>query len=265
VIVPVDQRMKDKIGSSNIEFTLSDQAADQTLRHVLTVGMPDILCTQEWDGPAPDLDTQRRKAIGHDLTLTKATAGTSYKFRRPGGGGSPVVWNDGTHALESIESRQLAPAQDVGRLPGRKTHLPASMATVAVFRDRRTGVSKVVINVHLTAEVQLGKGYRTDRRHRPRVARHLHERNEIHGIVMEFITQPRTRVYVCGDTNYDDMPLSPLVACWVGHRAKEREGTLGSRTPDYVYAETQADSVQIIPTRSDHDSIVAVYLYNVRA
>ena len=57
------------------------------------------------------------------------------------------------------------------------------------------------------------------------------------------------RVYVTGDTNFDGMPLAPLVACWVGHPRKEAAGTLGARTPDYIYAPEKAATV---PHSTEH-------------
>lgn len=265
----------DKVGTSNIRVTLSDKDAEQTLRHVLSVGRPDVLGVQEWDGPTPDLDLQRRMGVGNDATLAKVAAqvhrdtGATYRFARPKGGGSPVVWDDEKLDLLHITNRVIAPAQAMGFIPGRRTKLGPSVVTIAVFRDRRTQARKVVVNFHLTAEVQVGKGYRADRLHRPRVRRHQRERLALQALAVTLATDvhvggvPETRVYEVGDGNFDGMKVAPLVACWVGHPQKEADGTLGKRTVDYVYGPDRAESVDVVVTRSDHDSVIATYRYRV--
>jgi hypothetical protein len=181
-----------------------------------------------------------------------------YRFRAPAGGGNPVVWNATRYRLISIDRVELVGAEFVGHLPGRKSRLPASTATVAVFEDLVLGGEVVLIVIHLTAEVQVGAGYRTDLAHRLRVRRHKRERARS-SASSATSSAPGAVVRVVGDTNFDGMTLPPLTSCWVGHKRDEAAGTLGRRTVDYVFARGHSADVQTLPTRSDHDAVVAIY------
>ena len=64
------------------------------------------------------------------------------------------------------------------------------------------------------------------------------------------------RVYVAGDTNWDEMPLPPLVSCWSDRRPI---GTLGRRTVDVIYAEQAASKVRTLDVGSDHRAVIASY------
>ena len=230
----------DIIASANIKDTLSSADASDAVVKVLAHS-PHLIGLQEWDGRAP-----------------ACIKGTKYRFARAVGGGGPVLYDSTRYELLRTRTRILAPAGFVGVLPGRRTHLGDSKAAVYVFADERGGPDTVVINVHLTAEVQIGDGYREDRRHALRVARHKLERFHLGLLTRHHVNKGR-RVYVTGDTNFDSMTLRPLVSCWVNHGYAEAAGTLGSRTVDYVYAQGESLTVRLVATASDHDAVVAIY------
>lgn len=244
-----------RVASVNAYVILTDPQADALLRGVLRNGTPDLAGIQEWDGPRPDLTAIRRRDVDR---LLRAATDDRYRFARPRGGGGPQVWNRDRYHLLFLDAEQLVGPEFVGHLPGRKSRLPASTASVGIYADRLDGGETVLINVHLTAEVQRGSGYRRDLAHRLRVRRHKRERRAIRRLARIHLRAGR-RVFVVGDFNFDGLRLWPLVACWDGHPRKERAGTLGHRTVDYVFAETRADRVQVLTTRSDHDAVVAVY------
>lgn len=237
----------DVVASANIRDTLSDEAASDAVSKVIGQlpsrgHKPELIGLQEWDGPAP-----------------ACIKGTVYRFVRAENGGSPVIYDSTRYELLWTRTRSLAAAGFVGKLPGRRSHLGESKAAVYCFADELGHDDTVLINVHLTAEVQKGEGYRADLAHRLRVARHKHERRRLGWLVRWHIQKGR-RVYVTGDTNYDEMPLRPLIPCWVDHAELEHDGTLGARAVDYIYAPDKATTVRVVPTPSDHDAVVARYI-----
>lgn len=245
----------DEIGTCNAYVVLSDAQAEQLLHDVLTDLQPGLLGIQEWDGPKPDLATLNVRGRAVDELLERTLQNTRYRFARPAGGGNPVVWDASRYHLVSIKRRTLVGQEFVGHLAGRKSKLPASTVTVAVFEDQILGGHVTLIVMHLTAEVQAAGRYYTDLKHALRVRRHKRERAGVARIA----AAQRGRAYVTGDTNFDDMNLPGLVPCWAGHARQEATGTLGHRTVDYVYAADRATRVQIKSTRSDHDTVVATY------
>jgi hypothetical protein len=250
VVPPKPKNFLDVVASANIKDTLPDGAASQAVARVIgqlpSAGhKPELLGLQEWDGAAP-----------------ACIKGTVYRFVRAEGGGGPVIYDTTRYGLQHTKTSRLAPAQFVGVLPGRKSHLGESKAACYFFSDELGHDDVVLINVHLTAEIQTGKGYRTDAKHRLRVARHKLERAHL-GVLVRWHIQRGRRVYVTGDTNFDSMPLAPLVPCWSGHADIEAQGTLGARTVDYVYAPDGATAVRRVPTASDHDAVVATYIRKV--
>lgn len=225
----------DRVGTANIRVTLSLEEAIAALLHVLEVGRPGLLGVQEW---------------GHPLVRLP----DGYLMARAGGGG-PVVYQGERYRLHGIRGVVIAAAQDVGHLAGRRDHLGASILTVAIFDDQETDEAATLANMHLTAEVQLGKVYRADPDHRLRVERHKDERR---GIRHE-LAAVAGAAYLVGDTNFDGMKVAGMRSCWDSAPHLEGAGTLGGRTPDYVYGRGRATHVQVIPTASDHDAVVATY------
>lgn len=258
--------IQDRVGSANIRVTLTDAQADAALRKVLADGDPGLLGVQEWDGPTPPANDLTARAVT-DPRLETVTRVSHRRWARPDhadGPCGPVVYDGSRYGLLTIRGVTIAKAGLMGRLPGRRDGLPASVATLAIFEDEVLGGQAALIDAHLTAEVQHGRGYWADATHAARVRRHKQERAGLRTLARRQLAAGR-RVYVVADTNFDGMPLPPLTACWEGHPHAEGTGTLGSRTPDYVYAADDAAAVQIIPTASDHDAVVATYHRQERA
>lgn len=233
--------VEDRVGTCNALVKLADAQAVQLLLGVLRDGAPGLLGLQEWDGPAPDLSR------------------THWRFARPREGGGPQVYDASRYDLQSIDAVELVPAGKVGHLPGRKDNLPASIATVGRYVDELLDERVALVNFHFTAEVQDVHGdYRLDQDHRARVFRHKAERRALRRLTVK-LKRKNDRVYVVGDANFHRMLFAPLTSCWDDHPREEAAGTLGNRTPDYVFAPQKSSRVIRITTRSDHKTVVAVY------
>jgi hypothetical protein len=231
----------DRVGTANVKVDLGDEPAWQALRALVhtPIGLAGL---EEW-GPGRDHLLER---LERPLT-----------WARPRGGG-PAVFDSSRYRLRKASGHKLAPAGFVGNLRHRRSHLPMSVASVFVFDDLALEQKVVLLVVHLTAEVQFGAAYRPDQQHRLRVARHQLERASIERLVRVHQRRSR-RVYVVGDTNFDQMPVEQLVPCWEGHPDEEKRGTLGGRAVDYVYAPDRASKVRTGKTQSDHRFVVATY------
>lgn len=248
----------DRVGTCNAYVVLTNDQAEALLRGYLRNLEPELAGINEWDGPKPDLTALAKRQAVVDRHLERVTDATHFRYMRPPGGGNPVVWNSSRYRLLEIHRVELVGAEFVGHLPGRKSRLPATTATLAIFEDLVLGGQVALIVIHLTAEVQVGKDYRTDLAHRLRVRRHKRERRAVEQLVRDQERAARP-VRVVGDTNFDGMTLPPLTSCWAGHTRAEAAGTLGRRTVDYVFARGHSSDVQTLPTRSDHDAVVAIY------
>lgn len=226
--------MNRRIGTANIKVTLTESEALQVLRRVLNQGAPGILGVQEWDHRVPTAE---------DLP-------DHYQARRPlAKGGKLVVWDTRRYTLLDLNTQLLTEGGRVGILPGRRSYLGPNYATVARFFDKVLSVTFTVAVAHLTAEVQINGHYRRDPAHALRVRRHKRE--------MKALTKLGAN-YVVGDLNFDGLThLGPLIACWVGHRHLEGEGTLLGRAVDYVFGPNKARHVKVIPTASDHHAVIA--------
>lgn len=225
--------------TANIRETLPHKVAELALDKVLTAANPHIIGVQEWGtnrNPA-----MKRLAHAHGMQWTRVS------------GAGPIMWAD---HLRLVKARPvtLARASRMGWLPGRRTHLPASVAALAILTNEY-GHETSVLNVHLTAEVQYGAGYRTDKAHRARVRRHKREVKAIARIARNQRRKGR-EVYVLGDTNYASLVIPGLTSCWQG---RPDVGTLGNRAVDHVYATSPANKVRTIATPSDHDAVAATY------
>jgi hypothetical protein len=248
------QQVLDLVATANIRVTLNQVEADAALAKVLRPDehgrRPELVGVEEWDGKAPAWIR-----VATDDHLERHTKGTDYRFKRPPGGGNPVIWDGTRWGLLSIRTEVLVKGGFVGHLAGRKSHLDDSLATVAEFADELGGRDAVLIVFHLTAEVQKGKRYRLDLAHALRVLRHRRERRALKRLVRWYLRRGWV-VYVVGDTNYDGMPLRPLRSCW---HDKRSPGTLGGRTVDEVYAQQDSVDTRRVPNKSDHDGVVATY------
>lgn len=229
--------MKLKAATANIRVGMSHRAAQVGLERVLD-HRPDIVALQEWP--------RSRNSILKGLK--------TYRWVRSPKGGGPVLYGD-RFGLLSARSRTLARRSFMGRLRGRKSSLPASIAGEFRFSDDADGCELVVVNFHLTAEVQYGGKYRTDRAHAARVRRHKREVRSLERIIARNRKAGR-RIVLLGDTNYDGLRIKGVTSCWHGHHSS---GTLGGRTVDHIYARPFSDRVTTIATGSDHRGVVALY------
>lgn len=232
--------VRDRIGTANIRYTLSDKAALAAVRKVITEARPEILGLEEWHRPSS--------------VLAQITSRSYYKVARAEHG-PPMLYDASRYTLLRTRNVTLAPEQHVGFLPGRKTTLPASIATLAIFWDEVLLIEVSAIRFHLTAEVQRGKGYRETVAHLRRVLRHKTERRRLRKVGIRQRRKGR-RVYLEGDGNFDGLRLRGFVSCWEGRKPK---GTLGNRAVDIIFASTPARDVRTIETASDHRAVVAVY------
>ncbi len=163
----------------------------------------------------------------------------------------PVHANRGA-SLEVVKARRLALPEFVGHLPGRRSKLGTSWATEAHLTN-----NVVLINYHLTAEIQNGDGgYKTDPAHRLRVMRHKREKRRLGRRARALHRRGRV-VYLIGDGNFDGIQFGRFTSCWEGN--EDKPGTLGWRKPDCVHTTRSASSVATFRTRSDHRALAAYY------
>ncbi len=231
----------DVIGTCNVKDTLPDNAAEAAARSWLREGV-ELGGLQEW-------------GRHRDHILDKLQNG-HYRHGRGIKGGGPIVWNRTRYEpVRAIKTKTLVGGGFMGKLPGRRSRLGPSYATLGVFHDDVLGERVSLINVHLTAEVQERGEYRTEKSHRRRVARHKAEVRAIRRLILARRLRG-DRVYVVGDFNYDGLEIPPLVSCW-----RNRSGaTLGpTRAVDIVFAPERADAVNTFYNKSDHRSVVARY------
>lgn len=230
------------VAVANIKDTLHVDVAAAALEKVQRVSACDYLALLEWPGD--------RRTVLEDLARR-----TRFRWDRPAEGGSPVLWDSGRAELLSLRSRVLAPSGFVGRLIGRRSTLPPSRCTVAVFEDDLLGEVTLLV-AHLTADVDTGPGkYKTSRQFLLRVVRHRLERYRLGAVARRHRRKGRT-VFTVVDSNFHLMTLRGLVSCWTG---RDPVGTHGWRTIDIVYGPTRATKVQTIPTPSDHHAVAATY------
>lgn len=226
------------ICSANIRVTLPRKTAELALDKVLTETHPHIVGVQEW-GKSRD-PAMKRLAYKHKMNWARV----------PGAG--PIMWDERLR-LVFIEPRRLARAGFLGRLIGRRSHLPDNIAAMAVLEFN--GREACVLNVHLTAEVQDRYGnYHRDLARRPRVRRHKREVRSIANIARRQRKKGRD-VYVVGDFNFDGLVIPGLTSCWRGRDG----GTLGNRAVDQIHTTSPAAQVRTISTPSDHDAVIANY------
>lgn len=229
--------MSTRVATANVRVSLDHFEAAHALAEVLALN-PDLGGLQEWPK-------------GRDEILKAASA---YDYARNDLGGGPVFWRRDRYGLVRCRAVTLARRSFVGKLVGRKSTLPVSVATLAILCDDETGAETTVINFHLTAEVQSHGKYRRDKAHRTRVRRHKRELRRLGKIGRRQERKGRT-VYLLGDTNYDGAPLRCFVSCWEGRDG----GTLGKRAVDIVFADRPAKAVRTVTTGSDHRAVVCDY------
>lgn len=229
-----------RVASANVRVTLDHLQAARALAEVLALN-PDVGGLQEWPkGRGP---------------LLKAA--TAYDYARNDLGGGPVFWRRDRYGLVRCRAVLLSRRSFVGRLPGRKSTLPANYATLAILCDDEDGAETAVINAHLDAEVQYAGRYRRDLAHRPRVRRHKKQCRRLERCARRQQRKGRT-VFVTVDGNYDGLQLDGLTSCWTDV-APSVGGTLGRRRVDIIFAAAAPTRVRTVTTPSDHRAVVADY------
>ncbi len=230
----------DVIGSINVKDTLDHAAFKAAVRDWLSEGV--------------ELGGLQETGRGRDAALDEVCTGHVRHGRGKDGGG-PLVWNRTRYEpVRAIKTRRLVGGGFVSRLPGRRSTLGPSFATLGVFHDAAMSEQVSLINAHLTADVQAGDGYDKAKTHAKRVRRHKAEVRALRRLVLARRLRG-DRVYVVGDFNFDGQRLAPLVSCW-----KDRRGaTLGNRAVDIVFGRERADAVKTLPNKSDHRAVVATY------
>jgi hypothetical protein len=235
----------------NIRFTVSAAVFEQVLRRDLAEH-PDIVFLQE---AGPD----------RDHIIERVTADLGYKWTRATGG-EPVLWNAARFSLRYCKGVRLARAELVGHLPGRKDRLPENIATEVGLDDLAAknpdGQVVVAIDFHLTAEVQMGAGYRKDAKHLLRVLRHKREKMRL-GHRGRMHERRGHRTFLGGDGNFAGMVIGRFVNCWENRHG----GTLGGRAVDIVFAAVGPRDLRTLdtahphpgPNEIDHDGLVVVY------
>ena len=194
------------------------------------------------------------RPVGRDVLLRAAKG---YQYARSEAGGGPVFWRRDRYGLLHCRGLVLARSSFMGHLTGRKSTLPDSVANLAVLCDDDTGAEVAVVNYHLTAEVQYGGAYRTDKAHRSRVRRHKREVRRLSRLVRRQQRKGR-RVFLLGDGNFDGLQIKGLTSCWTGPDLPAG-GTLGNRRVDIIFAATPPRHVRTVQTASDHDAVIADY------
>lgn len=234
--------MPTRVLTMNEKDTLPADVARADLLHVLDLTRPTIAALEEW-GPSRD----------------RILDACGYSWARGPRGGGPVLWDEKAHTKHAVRSVRLAFPELVGHLAGRKTRLGANFASEVILNDLPgagpDGSQTVVIEYHLTAEVQYGDGYRTDLAHRLRVRRHKAEKRRL-GKRARMHKRRGRKVIVLGDSNFAGMKLGGFINCWDGHPG----GSLGGRPVDIVFAEDAPNgSPRVLKTHSDHLAVVVTY------
>jgi len=233
-----------RVLAMNEKDTLSTTTAVADLLHVIQTTQPDLGILNEWNRT-------------RDKATTKMLASLGYGYGRPNRGGGPVLWRATDYQPHAIKSRRLALPELVGHLPGRRSRLGTSWATVAEFTNHAGGRT-ALIGFHLTAEVQDvrgGGGYKTDLAHRPRVMRHKREKRRL-GRLGRHLERRKVATYPGGDTNYDGMRLGGFVNCWDGYSG----GDLQGRAVTIVYSTAgPSGRPRTMKTHSDHLAVTVDY------
>jgi hypothetical protein len=218
-----------RVLTANIQKDVSEEAAGTALDKVLIHA--DLAALQEFRA-------DRNEILAH-------TRG--WVFKRGRGGGPPVGVRVSWGRLLKARRVVLAKSRRVDAVAGRKSVLPDCLATLGIARQHGERRKTVLVSIHLPAHVEFWPGPRRDM-HEEAVRRltRLVRRQQLLG----------RRVFVAGDTNWNEMKLPPLISCWVGRKPV---GTLGRRTVDEVYSDLLASDVRTFDVGSDHRCVVATY------
>jgi hypothetical protein len=246
-----------RIGSGNVKVTLPLHSAAGAL--TILTDHADTLGLQEWGNQRNRLLTATG-SLHKGPFVKKPNPKGAWTWARPRFGlGGPIGARTDLFELLGCHPVMLCgPGRVEGTVAGgvrRKSFLPPSIAVVARWRNRETGRIVVVVNFHLTAQVQRGKdGYRSDMP--KRVRRHKKERAALEKLIAKR-RQWGLRVAAVGDSNYHHMPIHGLTGWWE-HEGNGETGTEGDRAIDLVSVSWGVpDKVRILTTKSDHRHPVA--------
>ncbi len=221
--------MTTQVLTANIQKDVSEERAGTALDRALQGA--DLAALQEFKSD--------RNALLEDMP--------GWVFKRGKGGGPPVGVRRSWGRLLRVRRLVLAGRRRVIPVPGRKSTLPDNLATLAVARMRGERRKTALISIHLPAHVEHWPG----------------PRRQMHAEAVRRLTRAirwqrllGRRVFVAGDTNWDEFDLPPLVSCWHGRKPV---GTLGGRTVDGVWADDPADDVRTLNVGSDHRAVIATY------
>src|SRR3954452_3304881 len=241
------------VATANVLCSLGRRDARSALRGVLD-RRPDLVGLQEW-GPsrrrllAETGQVRPRLLAGR---LSRGHAGSDYIWGSPVLGECPVGARVDRFELLALHSKPLAGPGWADRGARRVPVVPPRAATVAVFRDTRSGRTVALVNYHLTPGVQARGRYRSDR---PRlVGRHRAEVAALERVVQEQLARGHT-VYAVGDSNFDGLRLPGLTSASEGR--EDGPGTLGSRRKiDDVHGPGRSTEVTLLSSASDHKAVV---------
>jgi hypothetical protein len=226
--------MTTRVLTANIQKDVSEETAGHALDRAL-VGA-DLAALQEFK--------HDRDALLEDMP--------GWVFKRGRGGGPPVGVRRSWGKLLKARRIVLAGSRRVIPVPGRKSVLPDTLATLAVTRMSGEWRKTSLISIHLPAHVEHWPG--------PRRTMHTEAVKRLTRVIRRQRLLGR-RVFVAGDTNWDEFELPPLVSCWHGRKPV---GTLGGRTVDIVYADLAASEVRTLNVGSDHRAVIATYTEETR-
>lgn len=258
----VPKPTNDRVASLNMRntqtpFVITAAQAEAGLLKVLAE--TDFIALQEWAGAERNGILRKlgpftlfpQTLAWFPLTNPRKTT-SGWTWTRPLSGGPTVGARADRYELRFVRTALLAGPGRVDKVPGYRSLLGASRATVTGWTDLLAGGTVVLIDFHLTTHVEAGGKYRPEC---PlRAARHKTEVKKLQDVAAYHVKAKR-RVYVVGDTNFNGLQIPGLRSCWVDQPLKPLGGTLGaSRRVDVVYTnpDVKPSAIQILDSASDH-------------
>ncbi len=249
------------VASANILYQLAGPVAATALDQVLAEG-PDLVALQEWY--LPRLWILRRRGW---VRLDPGFGLPALPVPGAGGPGLRYHWvatladgnvvgarADRYDLLDPCTFLNIAPARSERADRFLRTEPPRFIAA-AVFRERSSGGTVALLSYHLSAGVQAGGVYRTDRP--GMAARHRQEVEHLEQVVSRLQSQGHV-VLAAGDSNLDGLRLDGLTSAWEGREGEPGTHGKGRRKIDDVFGPGRATEVRRIETASDHRAILVV-------
>lgn len=235
-------RKAEIVAYHNIFVGLNRFEAREALESVLEAN-PDLVGLGEW-GP------NRMGILARE---------DEYEWVKPGASYPPIGAKKSRYRKVSSRGVTLAEGRPVDKKPGKPSRgfLPDNHATVVVWEEIETGHIVTTVCFHLPSGTEAHGAWRRLAGSLTRRARMAREaKRKLRKIARNQWSRGR-RVYIMGDTNFDQMKLLPLISCWKGRTARS---THGSRTIDEIYAQRRATRAITLRTHSDHKAVIASYL-----